>query len=188
MRIGAGLPGGTVGKNLPANAGNARDFGFNPWVGQIPWRRKSQLASVFLPGKFHRQRSLSGYSPQGCKESDGTERVHARAHVRARTHTRGLGLPPSHHYQFNVLWDHQMIVLSENSKSLNSCFLNFNMCNNCLDVSLLETNSDSQAPCKDHDSLCKVWSPGVSIRITSFRMQWPMVASKKQNSTLLIHL
>ena len=108
--------------------------------------------------------------------------------ARAHTHTHGLGLPPSHHYQFNVLWDHQMIVLSENSKSLNSCFLNFNMCNNCLDVSLLETNSDSQAPCKDHDSLCKVWSPGVSIRITSFRMQWPMVGSKKQNSTLLIHL
>ena len=31
-----------------------------------------------------------------------------------------------------------MIVLSENLKSLNSCFLNFNMCNNCLDVSLLK--------------------------------------------------
>ena len=29
--------------------------------------------SVLLPGKFHRQRSLAGYSPWGCKESDMTE-------------------------------------------------------------------------------------------------------------------
>ena len=28
-------------KNLPANAGDARDAGlFHPWVGKIPWRRK----------------------------------------------------------------------------------------------------------------------------------------------------
>ena len=26
--------------------------------------------SVFLPGESHGQRSLAGYSPQGCKESD----------------------------------------------------------------------------------------------------------------------
>ena len=28
---------------------------------------------VFLPGESHGQRSLAGYSPQGCKESDMTE-------------------------------------------------------------------------------------------------------------------
>jgi len=28
------------------------------------------------PGKFHGQRSLVGYSPQGCKESDTTEGLH----------------------------------------------------------------------------------------------------------------
>ena len=26
--------------------------------------------SIFLPGKFHEERSLKGYSPWGCKESD----------------------------------------------------------------------------------------------------------------------
>ena len=31
--------------------------------------------SVFLPGKSHRRRSLLGYSPWGCKESDATERL-----------------------------------------------------------------------------------------------------------------
>ena len=41
--------------------------GFNPWAGKIPWRRKWQPTSVFLPGKSHGQRSLVGYSPWSCK-------------------------------------------------------------------------------------------------------------------------
>ena len=47
--------------------------GFSPWVGKIPWRRKWQPTLVFLPGESHGQRSLVGYSPWGCKESDMTE-------------------------------------------------------------------------------------------------------------------
>jgi len=39
-----------------------RRYGFNPWVGKIPWRRKWQSAPVFLPGKSHGQRSLAGYT------------------------------------------------------------------------------------------------------------------------------
>ena len=35
----------------------------SPWVGKIPWRKKWQPTSVFLPGKSHEQRSLEGYSP-----------------------------------------------------------------------------------------------------------------------------
>ena len=31
---------------------------FDPWVGKIPWRRKWLPTPVFLPGKFHGQRSL----------------------------------------------------------------------------------------------------------------------------------
>ena len=45
---------------------------FNPWVGEIPWRRDWQPTPVFLPGEFHRQRSLAGYSPWGRRESDTT--------------------------------------------------------------------------------------------------------------------
>ena len=40
---------------------------FNPWVGKIPWRRKWQPTPAFLPGKFHGQRSLAGYSPWGWR-------------------------------------------------------------------------------------------------------------------------
>ena len=46
--------------------------GFNPWIRTIPWRRKWQPTPVVLPREFHGQRSLSGYSPQGRKESDMT--------------------------------------------------------------------------------------------------------------------
>ena len=36
---------------------------------------------VFLPGESQGQRSLAGYRPWGCKESDTTERLHTRAHT-----------------------------------------------------------------------------------------------------------
>jgi len=47
--------------------------GFDPWVRKIPWRRVWQPTPIFLPGESHGQRSLRGYSPKGCKESDMTE-------------------------------------------------------------------------------------------------------------------
>ena len=58
-------------KNLPTT----RRPGFDPWVGKIPWTKEWQPTPVFLPGEFHGQRSLVGYSPQGHKESDMTERL-----------------------------------------------------------------------------------------------------------------
>ena len=47
------------------------------WVRKIPWKRKWQPTSVFWPGKSHGQRSLVGYSPWGCKESDIAEQITA---------------------------------------------------------------------------------------------------------------
>ena len=49
---------------------------FDPWVGKSPWRRKWQPAPVLLPGKSHGRGSIVGYSPQGRKESNTTERLH----------------------------------------------------------------------------------------------------------------
>jgi len=34
----------------------------NPWVEKIPWRREWLPTPVFLPGEFHGQGSLVGYS------------------------------------------------------------------------------------------------------------------------------
>ena len=47
--------------------------GLDSWVGKIPWREAWQPTSVFLLGKSHGQRSLAGYSPWGCNESDKTK-------------------------------------------------------------------------------------------------------------------
>ena len=41
-----------------------------------PWRRKWQSTPELFAGKSHGWRSLIGYSPWGCKESDTTERFH----------------------------------------------------------------------------------------------------------------
>ena len=35
---------------------------FDPWVGKIPWRRIWQPTPVLLPGEYHGQKSLAGYS------------------------------------------------------------------------------------------------------------------------------
>ena len=59
-----GFPGSSVVKKLPANSG---DTSLIPGVRKIPWRRKWQLISVFLPGKSYGQRSLAGYSLWGHK-------------------------------------------------------------------------------------------------------------------------
>ena len=43
--------------------------------GKIPWSRAWQPTPVFSPGESHGQRSLAGYRPRGCEESDTTERL-----------------------------------------------------------------------------------------------------------------
>ena len=66
------------------------------------WRRKWQATPVFLPGEFHGQKSLAGYSLQGSKETDVTERLNTaiwtgQEHVPvANTHSSSGGLYNSH--------------------------------------------------------------------------------------------
>ena len=42
-----------------------RRRGFDPWVGEILWRRAWQPTAVFLLGESHEQESLAGYSLWG---------------------------------------------------------------------------------------------------------------------------
>ena len=46
------------------------------WVGKTPWRRAWQPTPLFLPGKFHGQRSLVGYDSWSGKELDTTEHTY----------------------------------------------------------------------------------------------------------------
>ena len=49
------------------SARQCRRRGLDPWLRKIRWRRKWQPTPVFLPGEFHGQRGLAGYSPWGRK-------------------------------------------------------------------------------------------------------------------------
>ena len=55
-------------KNLPAK---------QMWVQSLgqedPLQEEWQPTPIFLPGKSHEYRSLAGYSPWCCNESDATE-------------------------------------------------------------------------------------------------------------------
>jgi len=53
---------------------------FDLWVGKTTWKRKWQPTSVFLPKKSHKQRSLAGNSPWGCKRV-GPDLVPKHTHI-----------------------------------------------------------------------------------------------------------
>ena len=78
-------------------------------IRKISWRRAWQITPVILSGESHGQRSLVGYSPWGCKESDMTERLHivmvsdneagrGQLHVRkSRRSARGVEMAQARH-------------------------------------------------------------------------------------------
>ena len=62
------------------SSGDTGDAGLIPGLGRSPGGGTvsisySKQAPVSLPGESHGQRSLSGYSPWGCKQPDITERM-----------------------------------------------------------------------------------------------------------------
>ena len=65
-----GFPGSSDGKEPTCNAG---DLGSVPELGRSPEDGNGNPLQLFLPGEFHGQRSLAGYSPWGRQELDMTE-------------------------------------------------------------------------------------------------------------------
>ena len=63
------------GKESTCQCRRSKRRGFEPWIGKIPCNRKWEPTPVFLPGKFHGQRSLTGNIPWGLKESERTEQL-----------------------------------------------------------------------------------------------------------------
>ena len=61
-----------VVENPPASAGDRRDMGLIPGLGGSPGEGHGNPL-LFLPGESHGERSLTGFSPWGHKESDMTE-------------------------------------------------------------------------------------------------------------------
>ena len=61
------------GQRIPLQCRRHGRLRFKTCIRKTPGRRAWQSIPVFLPGEFHRQRSLEGYSPWRHKESDTTE-------------------------------------------------------------------------------------------------------------------
>ena len=68
-------------KKKKESACQYRSRGFDPWV---PWRRKWEPTPVFLPGEFHGQRSLVGYSSWDRKKSQTRLGTHTHILVRRK--------------------------------------------------------------------------------------------------------
>ena len=101
-----GFAGGSVVKNLPANAGNASlisgpDFpgdsegkestcnagwrpGFDLWVGKIPWRRAWQPTPVFFAWRIPTDRGAWWATVHGVTKS--RTRLSDKAHTPGRSH------------------------------------------------------------------------------------------------------
>ena len=100
------LPRWRSGKEAACQRRRRRWHRFDPWVREIPWRRKWHPTPVFLPGQSHVQRSLLGYSPWGCKKSDMTECLaHTHTHSDARKKTMNFTFFSSAHGTFSRI-DH----------------------------------------------------------------------------------
>ena len=65
-----GFPGTSDGKEPACNAG---DPDLIPESERSPGEGNGYPLQYSCFGEFHEQRSLVGYSPRGCKESDTTE-------------------------------------------------------------------------------------------------------------------
>ena len=74
-----GFPGGASGKESACPCRRCKRPRFDLCVGKITWRREWQPTPVFLPGKFHGQRSLAVWQfkgPQKVGHDQVTEHTH----------------------------------------------------------------------------------------------------------------
>ena len=84
-----GFPWWLRGKESAWQCRKYKRCAFNPWVRNIPWRRKWQPIPVLLLGKSHGQKSLVGYSPWGHRVGHrSAQHTHARMHAHMHARTR----------------------------------------------------------------------------------------------------
>ena len=109
------FPGGSDSEESACNEG---DLGSIPGLGRSPGGGNCNPLQYFCLENPHGQRSLAGYNPWGCKESDTTERPRA-------AHSRGCIVSASHCCR----WDQRrhlrsfLLLLSYTSFNIEFSFL-----------------------------------------------------------------
>ena len=96
-------------ENLSAMQVDCKRYRFGPWVGKIPWRRSWQPSPVFLPGEFHGQRSLVGYSLWGLQR--------IRHHFITKQQQQHQNSPPLLHFT-EIIFFH--LPFTENMQNVSS--------------------------------------------------------------------
>ena len=137
----------------------------------MTWRREWQPTPEFLPGEFHGQRSLAGYSPWRCKESDTTEQLSFRF---SRSYIP-VNLDPS--VQFSSVQSLSRVRLFA-TPSIAACQASLSITNSRSSVKLMSIESVMPS---SHLILCRplLLLPPIppSIRVFSnestLRMKWP---------------
>ena len=110
------------GKEL---ACQCRRHGFDPWAKKIPRRRKWQPTPIFLPGTFHGQRTLAGYSSWGRKESYTTEGLnHSWPHFIYNLSISLKDCLSSHILPYFTVWGFNTCILGR-AQSLTRAFVSF---------------------------------------------------------------
>ena len=70
-------------KKPPANAGDVKRHGFDPWVRRIPWRKAWQPTPVFLPGESpwtEEPGRLQSMGSQRVRHEETTQHTHTQPH------------------------------------------------------------------------------------------------------------
>ena len=95
---------------------------FYPWVRKIPWRREWLPTPVFLPGEFHGQRSLVGYSSWSHKELDMTEQLTGNIIIRGAKNHQSITK-----FSFSS-WQMKILCIYRRSQAIFSYFIFVNPC------------------------------------------------------------
>ena len=82
-----------VVKSSPANAGDLKRCGFDPWVGKIPWKKAWQPTPVFLPGE----------SPW-TEEAGGLQSIHRVTQSRTRLKQFSMNAHPRQIYKVVLIF------------------------------------------------------------------------------------
>ena len=101
------FPGGAGGKEPACQCRRCKRCGFDPWVGKMPWSRKWQPTAVFLPRKFHGQRSLVGLQTMGLQRVGhkwATKHYIMNIWKLHRTQELEIALPANQHYEQRDSW------------------------------------------------------------------------------------
>ena len=164
------------------------------WVQSLDWedtqRRRWQPTPVFLPGEFHGQRSLAGYSPWGCKQSNMTERlslftfvpvryaeyyIPSPAHVVHHTGISFLHPSPLHGFKSmsrNIIW---LLKLLLKIYTIISTYISL--------FKAIGIDRDAELSGKKH---CKPHGSGQEFLILSYRKrEWTFEKNKKDLSEIL---